>query len=313
MGAWRVVSYDRNLACRQPYYTRMAVAPDNPDETYFMCATSSTRPTAASPRARAVRGGVSRSVAAPTPCFPRRRGITTTCGSIRRTAIAWPSPATAVFDLDDARPLVALRAAANCAEYHVTVDNRVPYYVYGNKQDGPSYRGPSNSRTGGGIERSEWHGVLGGESGWATPDPVDTNLIWSTASGSGSRGGIVVRYDLRRRQGQNVEVWPLSTGGHPAADLRYRFIWDFPVHISPHDRNTLYVGSQHVHATSDGGRSWREVSPDLTRNDKTKQQISSGLTPDNIGVEYANTVYSIAESRLTRGLIGGGRMMESCS
>ena len=84
--------------------------------------------------------------------------------------------------------------------YHVTTDNRIPYYVYGNKQDGPSYRGPSNSRTGGQIARSEWHGVEGGESGWATPDPVDSNIIWSTASGSGSRGGIVVRYDLRTRR-----------------------------------------------------------------------------------------------------------------
>src|ERR1019366_5014024 len=63
--------------------------------------------------------------------------------------------------------------------YHATVDTRIPYYVYGNKQDGPSYRGPSNSRSGGQIGRSEWHSVEGGESGWATPDPVDTNLIWS--------------------------------------------------------------------------------------------------------------------------------------
>jgi hypothetical protein len=81
--------------------------------------------------------------------------------------------------------------------YHATVDNRVPYYVYGNKQDGPSYRGPSNSRSGNAISRSEWHGVEGGESGWATPDPVDPNLIWSTASGSGSRGGIT-RFDGAR-------------------------------------------------------------------------------------------------------------------
>ena len=78
------------------------------------------------------------------------------------------------------------------------------------------------------------------------------------------------------------------------------------MHISPHDHNKLYVGSQHVHATTDGGRSWREISPDLTRNDKSKQQISGGLTPDNIGVEYANTIYSLAESRLTPGLIWVG-------
>ena len=71
--------------------------------------------------------------------------------------------------------------------YHATTDTRVPYWVYGNRQDGPSYRGPSNSRTGGQIPRSMWHSVQGGESGFATPDPSDTNMVWSTASGSGSR------------------------------------------------------------------------------------------------------------------------------
>src|SRR6185295_6743156 len=99
------------------------------------------------------------------------------------------------------------------------------------------YRGPSNSRAnegggggggGGGqagIPRSEWHGVEGGESGWATPDPTDSNVIWSSASGSGSVGGIVVRYDERTRQGRRVEVWPESTGGWPPGELKYRFNW----------------------------------------------------------------------------------------
>jgi photosystem II stability/assembly factor-like uncharacterized protein len=190
--------------------------------------------------------------------------------------------------------------------YHVTTDNQVPYWVLGNRQDGPSYRGPSNSKTGGAIARSDWHGVMGGESGWATPDPVDPNLIWSTASGSGSVGGIVVRFDNQTRTGHQVEVWPVSTGGHPAADVKYRFIWDMPIHISPHDRNRVYVGSQFVHVTADGGRSWQVISPDLTRNDRSRMGSSGGLTPDNIGVEYAGTIFHIAESRVQRGLIWAG-------
>ena len=109
--------------------------------------------------------------------------------------------------------------------YHVTVDNQIPYYVYGNRQDGPSMRGPGNSRLSGNSRRAEtprgmWHGVGGGESGFATPDPVDPNIIWSSASGSGARGGIVVRYNEERRQYRQVEVWPESTGGWPAADLK---------------------------------------------------------------------------------------------
>jgi hypothetical protein len=140
-----------------------------------------------------------------------------------------------------------------------------------------------------------WHAIGGGESGWATPDPVDPNIIWSTASGSGSVGGIVVRYDESRRQARDVEVWPDNENG-PAADLKYRFIWNAPFHISPHDHNKIYTASQYGHQSTDGGQSWQEISPDLTLNDKSRQQSSGGLTPDNIGVEYAGVIYAIAES-----------------
>ncbi|MFI5052674.1 MAG: WD40/YVTN/BNR-like repeat-containing protein, partial [Acidimicrobiales bacterium] len=189
--------------------------------------------------------------------------------------------------------------------YHVTVDTRVPYFVYGNMQDGPSARGPSNSRTGD-IARGMWGTVGGGESGWATPDPEDPDIVWSSASGFGSVGGIVTRYDVRTGIARSTEVWPLATIGSPAGGVRYRFVWTFPLTISPFDHNTIYVGSQHVHATSDGGVTWREISPDLTRNDTTRQRPSGGLTPDNIGVEYAGVVFAIAESRLKRGLIWAG-------
>jgi hypothetical protein len=151
-----------------------------------------------------------------------------------------------------------------------------------------------------------WHSVGGGESGWATPDPADSNIVWSTASGSGSRGGIVVRHDVRTGTTRNVEVWPQSTGGWPAAELKYRFVWTAPFTISPHDPKRIYIGSQHVHLTTDAGNSWQVISPDLTRNDKSRQQISGGLTPDNIGVEYGGVVFAIAESRLQPGLIWAG-------
>ena len=88
--------------------------------------------------------------------------------------------------------------------------------------------------------------------------------------------------------------------------MKYRFVWDAPFTISPHDHNTVYTGSQFVHMTTDGGRTWQVISPDLTRNDKSKQQMSGGLTPDNIGVEYADVVYAIAESRVQPGVIWTG-------
>lgn len=313
---WKVVSYDRNLACRQPYYTRLAVSTDNPDELYFLCATFS----------RSLDGGLTNSAAAfadaPAAAAPR---VPADSAAVRTPALSspggdnhdmWIDPGNAdrmavandgQVAISTTRGRTWLRVNLPIAQiYHVTVDNRVPYYVYGNKQDGPSYRGPSNSRSGNIIARSEWHGVNGGESGWATPDPVDPNIIWSTASGSGSRGGIVIRFDQRTRQSQNVEVWPLSTAGWPAAELKYRFVWDAPFTISPNDHNKVYIGSQFVHMSTNGGRSWQVISPDLTRNDKSKQQISGGLTPDNIGVEYGDVVYAIAESRMQPGLLWVG-------
>ena len=323
---WRVVSYDRDLACRQPYYTRTAVSTDNPDEMYFLCAAFSRSldgglTTSAGGRGagRGARGGAPGVPGGAVPA-PGRAGDTSAIvplaspGGDNHDMWIDPTNADRMAVANDAGVSISttrgrswLRVQLPIAQiYHVTVDSRIPYYVYGNKQDGPSYRGPSNSRTGNQIARSEWHGVEGGESGWATPDPVDTNVVWSTGSGSGARGGIVIRFDERRRQGQNVEVWPLSTGGTPAADVKYRFVWDPPFTISPHDHNKIYTGSQFVHMTSDGGRTWRVISPDLTRNDKSKQQISGGLTPDNIGVEYADVVYAIAESPLTPGVIWVG-------
>jgi hypothetical protein len=118
-------------------------------------------------------------------------------------------------------------------------------------------------------------------------------------------GGIVVRYEEDRRQYRSVEVWPEQSRG-AASGVRYRFVWDAPLHISPHDHNTVYVGSQHVHRTINGGQSWEVISPDLTLNDRSRMGPSGGLTGDNIGVEYAGVVFGIAESPVEAGLIWAG-------
>ena len=144
----------------------------------------------------------------------------------------------------------------------------------------------------------------GGESGWATPDPVDPNLIWSSASGSGSVGGIV---DLRgeRRASATSKSGPIRPTASPA-DLKYRFNWTMPLTISPHDRNTS-LRRQPARASDDESRpELGSDQPDLSTNDKSRQQFSGGLTGDNIGVEYAFTVMAIAESRAASGLIWAG-------
>ncbi len=295
--SWQLVSYDRNAMGRAHYYSRMAVAPDDPDEAYFLTASFS----------KTIDGGRTITV------VPRGQAP----GGDHHDM--WIDPTNADRQIvvhDQGLSITQNRGRTwyrqrllNAQIYHVTVDNEIPYNVLGNKQDEPSYRGPSNSRVmsgrGAGISRGMWHSVGGGESGWATPDPTDPNIIWSTASGSGMVGGIVVRFDETRRQFRNVEVWPDESNG-PAKGVKYRFVWDAPLHISPHDHNTIYVGSQYVHRTQDGGQSWQIISPDLTLNDTTRMGSSGGLTPDNIGVEYAGVVYAIAESPVAKGLIWVG-------
>ena len=297
---WTLTSYDRQLAGRTHYYSRVVVSPDNENEAYFLSAAFT----------RSLDGGRTN----------QSFGGGQAPGGDHHDLWIDPANGDRMIGVNDqglgittTRGRSWFRVQLPIAQmYHVTTDTRVPYYLYGNRQDGPSFRVPSNSRTGGfgggggAIQRSEWFSVAGGESGWATPDPEDPGIVWSSASGSGSQGGIVTRMDLKTRQAHNVEVWPVSTVGWPAADLKYRFVWTFPLTISPHDRNKLYVGSQHVHVTADGGKSWREMSPDLTLNDKGRQQMSGGLTPDNIGVEYFSVVFAIAESRLKPGLIWAG-------
>ena len=299
---WRLVSYDRNLGGRTHYYFHVAVAPDNENETYYLTASFTV----------SLDGGETARVAQ----------FGNSPGGDNHDIWIDPTNASRMAVANDGGVSISVtrgrtwdRIQLPIAQiYHATVDNQIPYYVYGNKQDGPSYRGPSNSRSGGGggggfgggIPRSAWQPVAGGESGWATPDPADSNIVWSSASGSGSVGGIVERFDMRNGESRNVEVWPDQTNGWPAAELKYRFVWTMPLTISPHDHNRIYVGSQHVHQTTDNGQSWQVISPDLTTNDKSKQGFSGGLTGDNIGVEYNSVVFAITESRLEKGLIWAG-------
>ncbi len=296
---WRLISYDRTLGGRTHYYFRMMVAPDNENETYYLTAGFAV----------SLDGGETLRTGA---------GFGSSPGGDNHDMWIDPTNPSRMAVANDGGVSISVtrgktwnRIQLPIAQmYHVTVDNRIPYFVYGNEQDDPSYRGPSRVAGGGfgggQIPRSAWHAVAGGESGWATPDPVDPNIVWSSASGSGSIGGIVERYDLRNGQARNVEVWPDQTNGSPAGELKYRFIWTFPLTISPHDHKKLYVGSQHVHQTTDDGQSWQVISPDLTTNDKSKQGFSGGLTGDNIGVEYFSTLFAIAESPKEKGLIWTG-------
>src|SRR5229473_1871338 len=152
--------------------------------------------------------------------------------------------------------------------YHATTENRFPYYIYGAQQDNSTV-GIASASPDGAIDRPDWHDVGGGESGYIAPDPTDPEIVYA-----GSYGGEITRYDHHTGETQSVNPWPVNPIGWAAADVKHRFQWTEPIVFSPHDAKTLYFAGEVLFKTTDAGMSWSIISPDLTRNDKQKQQAS---------------------------------------
>jgi photosystem II stability/assembly factor-like uncharacterized protein len=185
--------------------------------------------------------------------------------------------------------------------YHVIADNRTPYYLYGSQQDLSSVAIASRSDDGS-IDRPDWYAVGGGEAGYIAPYPPDPNIVYA-----GEYEGVITRYDKRNGQTKNISAQPEISDGGGAARLEHRFQWTAPILVSPHDPNTLYHAGERLFKTTDGGMHWEAISPDLTRNDKSKQQVSGGpIDKDDSGTEYYDTIFAVAESPLVKGLIWAG-------
>jgi len=286
--SWKLVSNNHTLNERATYYTRFAVSPDDADRVYFASVRFSL----------SIDGGES-IVDNPPRGGGDNHDIWIDPLNADRVLVAHDGGASISLNRGESFKRIVLPIAQM---YHVTVDDQVPYYVYGNRQDGYSYRGPSNSRTGGSIPLGMWEDVGGCESGWATSDPREPAIVWS-----GCYDGGLERYDRRNGQWRDVRVWPEASYGWAPADVKYRWHWNFPLHISPHDADRVYVGSQHVHVTGNGGQSWSEMSPDLTTNEKTRQQDSGGgLTIDNLYTFDGSVLFAIAESPVTPGVVWTG-------
>ncbi len=185
--------------------------------------------------------------------------------------------------------------------YRVALDNDFPYNIYGAQQDNSTIRIASRTAAGGITER-HWWDVGGGESGWIAPHPKDSNIVFA-----GSYGGYLTRYDHRTGQTRAINVWPDNPMGYGAEGMKYRFQWNFPILFSPHDPNLLYTAGNLLFKSTNEGQSWTPISPDLTRNDKSKLGPSGGpITKDNTGVEYYATIFTVAESALKAGTIWAG-------
>ncbi len=185
--------------------------------------------------------------------------------------------------------------------YHVVVDNHWPYRVYGAQQDNSTIAIASRDDDGV-IGRQDWYPVGGGESGYIAPDPNDPEIVYA-----GSDSGFITRYDHRTNNLRDASIYPLDVSGNGAESLKFRQQWTEPVLVSRFDSNVLYTAAQFVLKSTDQGRSWHTISPDLTRNDKSKQKPSGGpITLDITSVEYYDTVFTVAESPRQRGLLWAG-------
>ena len=190
--------------------------------------------------------------------------------------------------------------------YNVDADDRWPYHVGGTVQDwgtasGPAWT-PRKGDNGGGPNLGDFWAVGGGEAGDFVYDPAQPGTIYA-----GEYGGYISHYQEGVGNYRSVGVYPRDLSGTPASQAKYRFQWSAPIADSPHDPKVLYHGANVLFRTTDRGATWTAISPDLTRNDKSKQQWSGGpITGDITGVEVYDTIFSIAESPVAAGQIWVG-------
>jgi photosystem II stability/assembly factor-like uncharacterized protein len=185
--------------------------------------------------------------------------------------------------------------------YHVTVDNRFPYRVYGAQQDNSTLSIPSRS-SGGAINLSEWREVGGGESGYIAVHPEDPNIVFA-----GQQQGYLSRYDDRTRLETVIAVWPEDASGWAGRELKYRFNWTSPIVIDPHDPSVLYNAGNRVFRSTDQGMSWEAASDDLTRADPETLGPSGGpITKDMAGTDVYATIFALAVSPVEPGVLWAG-------
>lgn len=284
---WTKVNSERNLRQRAWYYTRIYADPVNAERVYVM-----------NVRFHVSNDGGHNFSTKSTPH-----------GDHHDLWIAPEDPNRLIVG-DDGGAQVSYDAGDNWSTYHnqptaqfyrVTTDNSFPFRIYGAQQDNSAIR--IDHRSGGYyVTDDNWESTAGGESATLAPKPDDSEIVVG-----GSYGGFLTRANHRNETQRAIHVWPVNPLGHGVEDMKYRFQWNFPVFYSPHDPDVLYVGSQHLHRSTDGGITWEVISPDLTTNDPEKQLSSGGpITKDNTGVEYYCTVFAAAESQHEAGVLWTG-------
>ncbi len=283
---WTKTNEQRNLRQRAWYYSRIYADPKNADEVYVLNTGFY----------RSNDGGRTFT------------GIGVPHGDNHDLWIA-PEDPNRMIESNDGGANVSFNGGKSWSEqdqataqfYRVALDDDFPYHVYGAQQDNSTVRITSRT-TDAGITTSDWYDVGGGESGWIAPSPKDSEIVFA-----GSYDGLITRYDHHTGQLRDVNPYPDNPMGWGPADIKYRFQWNFPLVYSPHDKDTLYSAANVLFKTTNEGQSWQIISPDLTRNDKSKQGSSGGpITKDNTSIEYYDTIFTVMESPVQAGTIWVG-------
>jgi photosystem II stability/assembly factor-like uncharacterized protein len=286
---WELVNYTYALGGRFPYDSRFGVSTGNEDLLYFLG------------QAWFVSEDAGKTlIAKPTSAGGDLHNIWIDPNDANHFMVSDDQDGTITWDGGKTYTRIVL---PNSQFFHVITDDRIPYNIYGNKQDAGSFGAPSNNLTGakGGITLSDWFNVAGSESGYLVPDPSDENTFWVSAY-----YGDIGRVNLKTGESRTVSPWPDAPFGVKPADMKYRYNWNIPILVSPHDHNRVYIGSQYVMMTTNAGQSWQVISPDLTLNEKSHEQDSGGVTPYNLSTFSAETVFAISESPLQAGVLWAG-------
>jgi photosystem II stability/assembly factor-like uncharacterized protein len=285
---WRHVTDDHRLRHRPWYYTHVTADSKNADTVYVLCVGMY----------KSTDGGKNFS---PMTGFPHGDHHSLWIDPNNPKRMINSNDGGATISVDGGVSWTSQEGQPTAQFYHVTVDDQFPYNLYGSQQDNSTVRIQSRSDKGA-IGRSDWDPVAGGESGYIAVSPTDPNIVFG-----GNYFGILTRFDRRTGQAQDVSVWPDNTDGWEAAPLKYRFNWTQPIYFSKHDPSVVYYTGNVVFKSTNLGMSWQPISPDLTRNDKSKQGRSGGpITGENISPEYYNVVFSLAESPLQKDLLWAG-------
>ncbi|MDH5598584.1 MAG: glycosyl hydrolase, partial [Cyclobacteriaceae bacterium] len=186
--------------------------------------------------------------------------------------------------------------------YRVNVDNQFPYMIYGGQQDNTSVAISSMTLGRSSIDEQNWTYSAGGESAFLAFDPDNPRYVMG-----GSYLGTIELLDTKSNGSTNIMAAPIQYLGRDASDMKYRYNWNAPIIWSAHEPNTFYHGAQHLLRTRDGGISWEEISPDLTRNEKAKQGKMGGpYTNEAVGAENYGTLSYVMESPQEKGVIWTG-------